>query len=249
MEHENYVSRQPQLLRSLDRSLSRLKPVLVSRYGADEARSLVLECREVYEKLIPHIPYIGDRTPMLIFLLPTTRYLAIHQALQRHGRSVEEAGQLIYAMCEADGEAIPALACRVAQELWFSRWFRRRVQRRAATSQERQYVGGYVLAYVAGDGTEFDYGVDYIECACCKMLKEQGATELGPYICAVDKPASEMFGWGLRRTTTLAEGGDRCDFRFRKGGPTEVAVPVALGQAGGKPGVGRKTNSEPQGDV
>jgi len=203
----------------------------------------------VYEKLIPHIPYIGDRTPMLTFLLPTTRYLAIYQALQRHGRSVEEAGQLIYAMCEADGEAIPALARRVAQELWFSRWFRRRVQRRAATYQERQYSGGYVLAYVAGDGIEFDYGVDYIECACCKMLKAQGAAELGPYICAVDKPASEMFGWGLRRTKTLAEGGKRCDFRCKKGGTTEVAVPVALGQSGGESGDGRKPSSAPEGDV
>jgi hypothetical protein len=31
-----------------------------------------------------------------------------------------------------------------------------------------------------------------------------------PYI------ASDYFGWGLVRTTTLAEGGERCDFRFKR---------------------------------
>lgn len=71
-------------------------------------------------------------------------------------------------------------------------------------------------------------GIDYIECASCKLLNEQGATELGPYVCAVDKVASEMLGWGLRRTMTLAEGGERCDFRFKKGGETHVVVPQSL---------------------
>ena len=33
---------------------------------------------------------------------------------------------------------------------------------------------------------------------------------------------SEELGWGLRRTMTIAGGGQRCDFRFRKGQPTEV---------------------------
>jgi hypothetical protein len=247
--HDSYVSRKPQLLRSFDRSVARLKPMLAARYGEVESRILVREARQEYEELIPHIPYIGDRTPMLIFLLPTTRYLAIYLALQRHGGSVEEAGQLIYAMCEADCEAIPALARRVAQELWFSRWFRRRIERRAARSHRREHPGGYVLTYVEGDGIEFDYGVDYVECACCKMLETQGAEELGPYVCAVDQVAGELFGWGLRRTTTLVEGGERCDFRFKKGGRTEVAVPSALGLPGGEPQSGRKRNLETQGGV
>jgi hypothetical protein len=84
------------------------------------------------------------------------------------------------------------------------------------------------LAYVEGDGQDFDYGIDYIECASCKFLHEQDAAELGPYVCAVDKVASEMLGWGLRRTMTLAEGGVRCDFRFKKGGKTCVTIPQSL---------------------
>lgn len=70
--------------------------------------------------------------------------------------------------------------------------------------------------------------MDYLECATCKFLQQQGAPELGPYLCVADVLYSEMLGWGLIRTRTLAEGADKCDFRFKKGGPTRVAVPASL---------------------
>ncbi|MEJ2559208.1 MAG: L-2-amino-thiazoline-4-carboxylic acid hydrolase [Anaerolineae bacterium] len=156
--------------------------------------------------------------------------LAKIATIQKHGRTVEEAGRLAYEIGEAEFEAIPGWVRRVIGVLWFSRWFTRRLQKRAASSQARKYSGGYVLAYVEGDGQDFDYGIDYIECASCKFLNDQGATELGPYVCAVDKVASEMLGWGLRRTMTLAEGGERCDFRFKKGRKTCVTIPQSLSQ-------------------
>ena len=37
-----------------------------------------------------------------------------------------------------------------------------------------------------------------------------------------------LSGLYFTRTTTLAGGADGCDFRFKKGGPTNVAVPAAL---------------------
>jgi hypothetical protein len=36
---------------------------------------------------------------------------------------------------------------------------------------------------------------------------------------------SRALGEGLVRTTTLAEGGGRCDFRCTRGGPIRVAIP------------------------
>jgi hypothetical protein len=61
-----------------------------------------------------------------------------------------------------------------------------------------------------------------------KFLQQQGAPELGPYLCAADLVYSEMLDWGLIRTQTLAEGADKCDFRFKKGGPTRVTLPTSL---------------------
>ena len=35
-------------------------------------------------------------------------------------------------------------------------------------------------------------------------------------VCVLDFVASDYFGWDLVRTTTLAEGGERGDFRFKR---------------------------------
>jgi hypothetical protein len=106
--------------------------------------------------------------------------------------------------------------------LWFSPLFLRRVRKRAAESQQRQYPGGYVFTCIEGDSRDFDWGIDYTECSSCKLLKAQDAMDLAPYVCAVDKVSSELLGWGLTRTMTLAEGFDKCDFRFKKGGETRA---------------------------
>jgi hypothetical protein len=107
MSNETYVPRKSRLLKDFDRSVSRVKHVLIARYGEEEASTLMRKSRQKYEDLIPQIPYIGDRNPLLIFLLPATRYLAIYRTFQKHGRTVEEAGRLVYEIGEAEFEAIP----------------------------------------------------------------------------------------------------------------------------------------------
>lgn len=118
--------------------------------------------------------------------------------------------------------AAPGLLRRAIGYVWFSKWFLRRVRRRAAESQQRKYPANFVMYFIEGDGKNFDYGVDYTECDNVKFLRAQGAMELAPYICATDKVVSEKLGWGLKRTMTLADGKAKCDFRFKKSGRTSI---------------------------
>lgn len=216
------------LLRKFDKSIERIKPLLASRFDPEQAHLLAGEAHREYENLIPQLPYMGDWNPFTMFMLPTSRYLAMYRILGGHGLTLEEVGQLIYKMGEADLCAIPPVARRLIGYLWFVPFLRNRVKKRAAVSQLRKYPGDFVFSYVEGDGEEFDYGIDYTECANCKFLKDQGAMELAPYACAIDKAAGELLGWGLTRTTTLAEGYEKCDFRFKKGGATKVTLPESL---------------------
>jgi len=232
MPQETYVSRASRLLRDFDRSAARVQPALTIRHGVTQAAALLRAAREEYVALIPRIPYIGETNPFLVFLLPTSRYLAVYRAHLSEGRTVEEAGRTVYEMGAAEFAAMPGLVRRAIRYLWFFPWFEQRVQKRALESQKRTYPGGYVLTYVEGDGRSYDYGVDYTECASCKFLTAEGALELAPYVCSVDKIASETLGWGLVRTTTLAEGGDRCDFRFKRGGQTCIASSVMVWHQG-----------------
>lgn len=101
-EEASYQPRKARLLRNLDRWVARVRPLLLSRYGEERTAALIRDSRQEYEALVPQIPYIGDRNPLLIFLLPTSRHLAVYRALQRQGEPVEAAGRLIYEMSEAE---------------------------------------------------------------------------------------------------------------------------------------------------
>jgi hypothetical protein len=228
MSSENYVSRKSKLIKSFDRTISRVKPILISRYGKSEANKLISESHRYYEELIPQLPYIGNRNPMFFFLISPTRYLAIYKSMKKNSKSLEEIGRLINEICETETRAVPKLGRRVMEIVWFSGWLRKRAQKRGELSHQRKYPGDFVFNYVDGDGIDFDYGIDYLECASCKLYKAHGAEEVLPYVCATDNIVSQLAGWGLRRTTTLGEGGDKCDFRFKKGGKTILPVPEAL---------------------
>ena len=222
MKPNNYISRTPRLLKNFDKSITRITPILVSRYGDEQSKTLIRESRTQYETLIPQIPFIGHHDPLLIFMLPTIRALAIYRSLQRQNYTVEDAGQLIYELSKADVRSYPKFIRRLIEYLWFSKIFLLRVRTRAKKSQLRKYPASFVMEYVEGDGKNFDYGINYIECANCKFLSAHNALELAPYICATDKVVSEVLGWGLSRTMTLADGNAKCDFRFKKGGETNI---------------------------
>ena len=228
MTDNPYLTRKSKLLREFDKTISRIQPLLQSRFGEQQADSFVREARQEYALLIPQLPYLGDKQPFTQFIISTGWFLAMYRVLQQHGGTVEEAGQLVYDASLAYLQAVPGFARRFLGFMSFSPRYMKRLEKRAAESQVRKYVGDYVFTYVEGDGISFDYGVDYTECASCKFLRAQGAFEVAPYLCAADQLYSELLGWGLVRTMTLAEGAEKCDFRFKKGGQTRVALPASL---------------------
>jgi hypothetical protein len=228
MSHENYLHRKKELMRAFDRRLALVKTTVSSWLGDEQAVRFMREARQEYEELIPRITYIGESSLVLTFFLPTTRYLAVYRALQKRGRTLEDAGYLIYLIATEDARAVPYVGRRLMEALWFSQWLRRLAKKRSIKSQQHIYPGNFVLTYVEGDGREFDYGIDYTECANCKFLRAENAFELAPYVCATDKPISELLGWGLTRPKTIAEGSPTCSFRFKKGGATNVPIPQSL---------------------
>jgi hypothetical protein len=93
---------------------------------------------------------------------------------------------------------------------------------RRAEKEERLRFGDCEIRYVVGRASDFDWGVDYVPCGNLELATRLGADEFAPYICVWDIPLSDVLGWGLVRTQTLADGRDHCDFRFRKGAGTHI---------------------------
>jgi hypothetical protein len=115
----------------------------------------------------------------------------------------------------------PKLLRRVVGRWSFTGYNMNKLKKHAPTSQKRLYPEDWVWSFVEGDGKEFDYGIDVMECGVCKFFHAQGADELTPYMCRLDFALSEAFGMDLVRTMTIAEGGEKWDYRFKWGKETE----------------------------
>jgi len=231
MAENRYEAQRVQLLAEFDGVVGRVHHLFLARFGAEQTDAMVSETRREYESLLGQLPDVGGQQPFTRFVIATGWFLAMYRALQAHGHSVEEAGQLIYDVTRVYLQAVPGFASSLLGFMTFTPLYKARLKKRARASHQRRLPGDYVYNYVDGDGRAFDYGVDYVECASLKFLQAQGAPELAPYLCAADHIYSELMGWGLKRTQTLAEGAGCCDFRFKRGGKTDVALPPGLSVA------------------
>lgn len=217
-----YVSRKPEILRGFDEALERWKPVLVQRYGEGFADAVLQEAREHLEALIPKISYIGgDENHLTGSLIGSAGCLALYRAMKARGRPAAETGKVLYDAVKASDPPPPIPPSeRLSREELMERR-----RERAKQSQERRYEWDWVYQFVEGDGTTFDYGYDFFECATRKFYRAQGAEGFLPFYCFLDFPKCELVGLGLSRTMTLAEGGEKCDFRFKEGGKAQQEWP------------------------
>lgn len=185
------------------------------------AAALLREARQETGRLVPQIPYIGgDQNPMTHHLVRATTMLALYRAMQARGMTARETGRVIY---DAVVEAVRPLPFHPAGPP--PPEFLRKLQEEAGKSQARRDPGDWVWEFVEGDGRTFDYGYDFTACGAKKYYEAQGATELLPYFCFLDFVTTRASGRVLTRTTTLAEGGDRCDFRLRSAGKDDEWPP------------------------
>lgn len=223
MRNGYYASRAQALLRDFDETARLTTARLAPGSGTEFTDTLVRAIREEFERLIPEIPHISGlrAKPLNAFLLATAQELAVYRAMKKRGRSANEAWEVCHEAIIAKMEAYPAWKAWLLRKLMFSGLMKRRVKQRAAKGEPLQ-LGAFQVRYLLGDGEDFDWGVDYLACGNYEFMKAQGAEEFAPYVCMSDIALGEALGWGLTRTETLADGCDRCDFRFKKDGGTHI---------------------------
>ena len=219
-----YESRKPKLLKDFDKTADLVKGYVASKYGADFADELHSEARQEFEAIIPQIPYVeGPRGGMLnTFLRVTAQEVAVYKAMKKLGKTASEAWEICHKALRLRMEKFSKVKRWLLGNLFNSSIVIRRMRKLAETGQQFRF-GDFEIKYIIGDGGEFDYGVDYVDCGNYKLVRDQGAEEFAPYVCMSDIALSEAMNWGLIRTETLADGCQICDFRFKKGGKTRIS--------------------------
>ena len=224
IDNEYYVNKKSELLEKLEEDVKRWNLLLLKQYGEIQSYRILQETRQIFENLIPQIPYIGgDENNFTRHLVNSVRYLALYKAMKEYNKTAEEAGKIIY-----DAYALKARESQLPvspSETQTPAQVMRQRKQGAKRSQERRYTGDYVYKFVEGDGEKFDYGFDFTECASQKLYHEHDADEFLPYYCYLDFVAGKVRKFGFSRTMSLPEGHDRCNHRFKSGGKTEADWP------------------------
>lgn len=227
-----YASRKSKLLKDFDRTAALVQDYLVQNYGLEFAETLCKQARQEYEKLIPQVPFIpGARARALnSFLRITAQEVAVYKAMAGNGKTPDEAWELCHLGLKERLKNFSKIKRWLLKHLMHSRFLMRRVKKRVARQQQLKF-GDFEIRYVLGDGTDYDWGVDYLSCGNYNIAKAHGAEEFAPYICMSDIALSDALDWGLIRTQTLADGCTFCDFRFKKGGINRISSKTPQVQA------------------
>ncbi len=219
---EYWQANKKDLMDDFDSIIKPARSFISERLSQKETDAIASESKAKYEVLLPEVPYIGgDDNSLTETLYMAAAALALYQTMNAHNQPVEETGRVLY---------------RVMENLFTFNDPMMSAQIRNPTGKEEQdeyrrigrwlekspYPGDWKMKFVEGDGVNFDFGVDYTECGIVKFYKAHNAIELAPYMCLGDFPISQLVGSGLVRTTTLAHGGPRCDFRFKAGRPIQM---------------------------
>lgn len=196
--------------------------VFAARFGDDLSATLILETKQAYESLRPEIPFIGGEGNIFTeWLNYGAYYLAVYRALSDRGHTVDDVGEVIFETYEVMAD-YPGWFLGIVGHFKYGKKYEEKLRAAAFASQERKHSGDFVLSFIEGDGKTFDYGLDITECGICKFYEAQGAQRLARYMCLSDFVVSKAFNRGLVRHKTLAEGSEKCDFRYKKGRETFV---------------------------
>lgn len=215
------ADRKPASLAELMRWQEDLVPALAT---ASDAPSFD-DVRKHFEALLAKMPDPGWRAPtMRAFSTSGALYVAVYLAMRERGADAKAAWSVCEKATASHFARMKGMERSAASSGMFS-WPMRYLVRSLEARSKEAPVGGWAARYVPPSESS-DYGVDYDRCAIHQLAIDADAADFAPYICNADAIGSQEFGWGLVRTETLAQGGTRCDFRFKKGGETKVRLHV-----------------------
>lgn len=216
------------LLRQYDRGVINLRPFLRDRFGEDGVDKTIDLVREEHEQVIDRLPWIGgSANPRSFSLYGSAFWLALWRVLQPRGLTLDEARELFCDLFRAYWSRYPRVLAHLCGRIRVGPANQKKVKQLTLMSQQCANPDDYVSRFVPGEPERFDFGIDFVECAIIKFLRTEGAEELAPVLCELDWPHTELLGIKLLRTTTLAQGGERCDFRFLRAGAADIGQPRA----------------------
>lgn len=165
-----------------------------------------------------------DQGNLATYLKLSILVMAMVKLYQELGLRENEIGELIYRTADEYYRLSPFKRW-IQRQLFFSRLNRKQIVARQKRSEQlKNGINGFRIKYIAG-ATHNEFGVDYLRCGICDYFARKNMFEYVKYCCLVDYAIMKNLGISFSRTTTLGNGGSKCDFWFAKKGKLESGWP------------------------
>lgn len=148
-------------------------------------------------------------------------FLATIKVLDKKGESIERIREILLTIAREyvrpkNGfqRFIKKLPARIVNTS-LARILLRRLDKKLS---KRAHPEGFVTRIITDKEATlgFGYGIDIIECGICKLFEKHNYKKFAPILCEVDYITSSLAGLKLVRSGTIANGAEKCDFRFIK---------------------------------
>jgi len=174
---------------------------------------------------LPNAPKIDfNQGNLAIYLKLSVLVLAMIKLYEQLGLSEYEIGEAIYKAAEKFYQLSPVKKW-MQNKLFFTRLTKRQIlNRQAMATQLENGINGFKFVFVEGNGS-YQFGIDYVQCGICDYFRRMNRFKYVKYCCLVDYAIMKNMGIAFWRTTTIGNGGQKCDFRFSKRGKIEDGWP------------------------
>jgi len=84
--------------------------------------------------------------------------------------------------------------------------------------KDKAHPDGFAVDIITNPAETFGlgYGFNIMECGICKLFNKHRSGQYAKILCEVDHLTSSLAGLDLIRTSTIANGASKCDFRFKQ---------------------------------
>ena len=222
MENETYYEKiSKKMFKEFELMYNGTIKLLLKYFNMQKVDNIYQESREYYIKLIPKLPYIGGKSnSQTINLIMGAIVLSIIFPLENENLSMNQIGKIIFDTFDIYFNANPKFILKLIGKFVLTRLSTNKMKKDLEKSLARKYKEDFVIECVESESGEFDFGYNYLECALYKLYSKHNALKYLPYVCLGDYALFSSIGIGFSRTQTIANGGQICDFRFKKNGET-----------------------------
>jgi hypothetical protein len=192
----------------------------IASHYPNEAVTMMSQLEEQFKIIYPDVKFAStSKNPIDRRLTFCAYFLALIKVLDKRGESFEKIRSISLAVVTEyvrPKNKLQQFLKKLPPKLIGSSLAKKALQIFAKKVSTKGHPDGFVAQIIFDKEETFGlgYGVDIHECGICKLFNKHHYEKYASILCEVDEVTSNLAGLKLIRNGTIANGAQKCDFRY-----------------------------------